>query len=265
MKKIFVLKSLKSKSLVIRDLKLVDKDSVDISIGNIVNYYQPQYEIHTMKVVGVEVLSRISFDGGNLLYPDFFIPYIVKSKQSRAYFLMVLEKALYEFHQMRNIEKLSVNVNVSALTVGIDNEISDLCFRYSYLPEKLTLELTEEEDYKINKDFFVSIQRVLALGVRISMDDFGKDSACLSNFVVLPFSEIKIDRFLVGSSLNNEKSSAVIRLCIALGEALGIQVVAEGIENIEMLDMMKNLGVNICQGYYLSKPVDINQLNKLVV
>ncbi len=260
-----MLSSLKCKNVVIRDLHLITNEVVDISIVNIVNYYQPQYELDTMKIVGVEVLSRISFDGEHLLYPDVFIPSVIKSNQSRAYFLMVLEKTLFEYQYMRNIEKLSVNVNVSALTEGIDNEVSDLCFKYSFFTERLTLELTEEEDYKINKEFFLSIKKILALGVRISMDDFGKHSACLSNFVVLPFSEIKIDSFLVGSSLNNEKSSAVIRLCIALGEAFGIRVVAEGIENVEMLNMMKYLGVNICQGYYLSKPVDINQLNELMV
>jgi len=122
----------------------------------------------------------------------------------------------------------------------------------------LTLEITEDVLIKDKELAFDYLSKVRETGVRISIDDFGTGYSSLAYFKHIPADELKIDQFFVHNMLSNEGDRNIVKLIIDLAHAFNLEVVAEGVENNETLDLLKSMGCDYAQGYLISRPIPYN-------
>jgi EAL domain-containing protein (putative c-di-GMP-specific phosphodiesterase class I) len=132
-------------------------------------------------------------------------------------------------------------------------------------PSRLDLEVTEGLLIKDADGALVTLERLKALGVRISMDDFGTGYSSLSYFRMFPFDKVKIDRSFVADMITNPQARAIIRSVIGLGRGLGVPVVAEGVETPEQLEALREEGCDQVQGYLIARPNPIGHFEGVVL
>jgi EAL domain-containing protein (putative c-di-GMP-specific phosphodiesterase class I) len=131
-------------------------------------------------------------------------------------------------------------------------------------PRSIELEITETGLMKDLQGVVPSLHRLNQLGTEISIDDFGTGYSSLSYLTTLPISELKIDRSFVMDLGNTPQSGAVVSAIIALARALGLRVIAEGVENVTQMEVLNNLGCHICQGYLFARPMPPAQVEQWV-
>ena len=160
-----------------------------------------------------------------------------------------------------------VSINISAIQLA-DEAIADLIERQlvprAIDPSGITIELTETariDNFDVARR---TIDRIKQLGLRFSIDDFGIETANLETIYELPFDEIKIDRLFIGNLRQSSKARAITANLISLARDSGMVSVAEGIEDNATLEVLKNLGCDRAQGYFLSRPIPPRELIKLL-
>ena len=158
---------------------------------------------------------------------------------------------------------IPVAINISATLLherAIVNMVRDVLEQTGLEPTRLTLEITET--YRIaNLDRAAEILNELhALGPKISMDDFGVGAASLEALVRLPFSELKIDRLFVDRMTSDPKALGIVRAVLQLGRESRITIVAEGVEDAETLNLLRDSGCTVAQGYHISRPVEFDRI-----
>jgi EAL domain-containing protein (putative c-di-GMP-specific phosphodiesterase class I) len=171
----------------------------------------------------------------------------------------VIDEALRQCRAWREegIE-LSVAVNLSArnlLDFEFPGRVERLLERWRVDRGRLELEITESTMLADPARTKLVLDRLSAMGIRLSIDDFGTGYSSLAYLKRLPVDEIKIDRSFVMNMAHDEDDAVIVRSTIDLGRNLGLEVVAEGVETVEAWDRLKALGCTIAQGYYLSPPV----------
>jgi len=132
-------------------------------------------------------------------------------------------------------------------------------------PSRLDLEITEGLLIEDAAGALATLERLKALGVRISMDDFGTGYSSLSYFRMFPFDKVKIDRSFVQDMIDNPQARAIVRSVIGLGRGLGVPVLAEGVETTEQLEMLRAEGCDQVQGYLISRPNPIHFFDAIVL
>lgn len=229
--------------------------------------YQPQFD-ESGRLCGAEALARWTHPDRGRVSPDEFIPLAERSGLIVELGLNILEQVcqqLAEWEQ-EGVAPDTVAVNVSAVqvrTAGFASTTLDLLGKYGISPERLTLEITETAGLGDLADAFDKLQQVKAAGVRLALDDFGVGHASLAYLRQLPFDQIKIDRGFVSGLPKNERDQLIADAILALGERLGVEVVAEGVESDDQLVWLKARGCRIFQGYLLSAPVSASGLSKI--
>jgi diguanylate cyclase len=247
-------------------LRLAGELSAAIAAGDLVLHYQPQLELRTGRIIAVEALVRWPHPVHGLIPPAKFLPLAEEAGMMQELTRWVLGEALAECAQWRGRgHELRVSVNVSAgdLAAPDFHETVVELLAGAHLPaSSLMLEITETSII----DQFARTKRavgVLAdLGVRISIDDFGAGFTSLAYLSDLPVGEMKLDRRFISSlgSASNGRESEFVRAMIDLGHALGLQVVAEGIEDLSALDLLADLGCDVAQGYAIGRPAPADQV-----
>jgi diguanylate cyclase len=224
----------------------------------IVVYYQPKIALSDGRVAGVEGLVRWIHPEKGLIPPDEFIPYAERTGLMRRLTAYVLEAALRHRAGWASLGielQVAVNVSVSLLDRDFPAEVARLLELWSTSGERITLEITEST---VMADPILAA-RVLGdlerLGVRLSIDDFGTGYSSLAYLKNLPVNEIKIDRGFVDSMVSEPSDAMIVRSTIDLGHNLGLDVVAEGIEDEATWVALRGLGCDYAQGYFMSKPV----------
>ncbi len=221
-------------------------------------HYQPKMDLQSGKVTGFEALVRWEHPQMGTLYPDKFIHLAEVSDAIHLLTQVVLDRALTRQKQWsENGYDFSVAVNLSVRNL-IDercvNAIESMLQRYGTQPGKLELEITETA-LMHDPDGAVSLlNRLSALGVKLSIDDFGTGYSSLSYLRRLPINALKIDREFVLDMLSTEQNTIIVRSTIALAHNLGLKVIAEGVENKATLDALEKMGCDQAQGYLISKP-----------
>jgi diguanylate cyclase len=227
-------------------------------------HYQPKVELASGEVRGVEALVRWNHPQLGPIPPAEFIPLAEGTALIHSLTTFVLETALRQQRewQTRGYD-LSMAVNLSArslLDVDFPERVSGLLAAQCVKPERLVLEITEST---LMTDP-ARAQRVLrgldALGVRISIDDFGTGYSSLARLKELPVHELKIDRAFVTGMQTIHSDAVIVRSTIDLARNLGLAVVAEGVEDLSVLNELSELGCGAAQGYYLSRPVPAAEL-----
>ena len=236
-------------------------DRIDIAL-------QPQFDLASGDIVGAEALARWFDEEQGQIPPERFIGQCERVGRLDELTERVLSKTLDSIEAMAaNGWTPDVSLNISAIQFS-DEGIADLIERQivgrTIDPKGVTIELTETariENFALARQ---TIERIKQLGMRFSIDDFGIQTANLETFYELPFDEIKIDRLFVGNLRQSTKARAITSSLIGLARDSGMVCVAEGIEDNATLELLKELGCERAQGYFLSRPIPPKDLIKLL-
>jgi diguanylate cyclase (GGDEF)-like protein len=230
-------------------------------------HFQPQTDLDG-KLRGFEALLRWNHPTKGLLYPGNFIGIAEETGLVVAMGAWVIREACRRSAEWNRMwpEPLTIAVNVSALQFYFSDltEVVKSALRDSGLdPKCLELELTESLLMKDADQSSIELEKLRALGVTIAIDDFGTGYSSLSYLQRLPVDMLKIDRSFL-EQIESETASAVIQAITALAHALGLRVVAEGVEKHHQMRAMRHLGVDLMQGYLIGRPVPAATIDRLL-
>jgi diguanylate cyclase (GGDEF)-like protein len=227
--------------------------------GGLDVHYQPQVDLATGRVVGVEALVRWQHPVHGNVPPDEFVPIAARTGLIRPLTQFVLRRALSDCRPLlRRHTPLTLSVNLSMknlLEPGLADDVSTLLREADVPASTLVLEMTESEIMADPDRSIAMLHRLSRLGVALSVDDFGTGHSSLLHLRSLPVAEVKIDRTFVGSARRRAGDAAIVRSVIDLGHNLGLRVVAEGVEEQEDVAMLAAWGCNLAQGYYVARPM----------
>ena len=240
-------------------LALVGELGGALQAGQLVLHYQPQADLRTGAVRGVEALVRWEHPERGLLGPGHFLPLVEQSGLTRALTAFVLDRALEEMSRLRRSgHDLSVAVNLGPadlLDLGLPSEVERLLDRHGVAPDRLEIEVSEEivmADVERTVDVLVGLR---AIGVRTALDDFGAGRAGLGHLKELHVDVLKIDRSFVMRVSEDARDAAIVRSLVDLGRRLGVRVIAEGVDGAECCDLLAEWGCDEIQGHYLARPM----------
>ena len=225
-------------------------------------FYQPQLSIERNAIVGVEALIRWRHPERGMVSPALFIPAAEACGLIVPIGDWVLDQACAQARAWRQqgLPELIIGVNVSAQQfIGgeLAAKVSAAIATHGLSPKQLKLEITESmlmQDIELG---VAVMEKLAALGVKISLDDFGTGYSSLSNLKRFPLSELKIDQSFVRplAPRPNMREAAIIKSIVSLGRDLGLSVIAEGVETQAQLDFLSELGCDALQGYHIGKPM----------
>jgi diguanylate cyclase (GGDEF)-like protein len=227
-------------------------------------YYQPQIDLQTGRMIGVEALIRWPQGGGNMLTPMEFLPIAEEGDIMRPIDEWVLREACRQAKDWldRLGRPIRVAVNLSARTFrdrNLGRLVLDVLDETGLPPALLDLELIEsvlaEQAESANRE----VDALHKLGVRLSIDDFGTGHSSLARLTSLHIDTLKIDRSFV-RNLGEPNNMAIIRAVVSLGRALDVQVLAEGVETGYQLSQVRQAGCGLVQGYFTGYPMDAAHL-----
>jgi diguanylate cyclase (GGDEF)-like protein len=229
-----------------------------IETGQLVLHYQPKVDLQTGNIAGCEALVRWEHPELGLLRPNAFVPIAESTSLIRPLTRRVLEQALADVSAWRaHGVDLGVAVNLSARCLndpGFAGMVRDLLAGAGVSPRRLALELTESVIMADPSLTATVLAELHEMGVALSVDDFGTGYSSLSYLQQLPVEELKIDRSFV-AAIGEETSAVIVRSTIDLGRNLGLRVVAEGVEDDEVMALLRELRCPIAQGYAISPPL----------
>ncbi len=244
----------------VRQLELVSALRRDVESDRLDVQYQPKADLRTGRIAGVEALVRWTHDGLGAIGPDEFVPLAEHTGLIRLLTAQVLEKALDHAAGWRaGGAGLGVAVNLSVrslLDPTLPTVVGLMLGAKDIPPEALTFEITEGSIMDDPNRTLVVLDRLAELGVQLAVDDFGTGYSSLTYLKRLPVHEVKLDRSFVTNMLVDDDDLAIVRATIQLGHDLGLRVVAEGVEDEPTLDRLAELGCDLAQGFYLSRPLD---------
>ena len=233
-------------------------------------HYQPQVELRSGRIVGVEALLRWNHPKRSSIPPSVFIPIAERSGQVQGLGQWVLDAACRQLREWEDagIAPALVGVNFSALhfkaSGEIDREVSASLNKWGIRPAMIEIELTESVLMDITQQHDARLQRLRQLGVRIAVDDFGTGYSSLSYLANYPISRVKIAQELVSGVEADSRSATVVRAAIRLAHELGIDIIAEGIETEGQQEFLLAAGCEHGQGFYFSRPVDAAHVTELL-
>ena len=233
-------------------------------------YYQMQVDEHH-QIVGAEVLLRWFNAEQGFVSPAQFIPVAEESGMILPIGAWVLETACQQLHawdQNEAMSHLKLAVNVSARQfsqLDFATHLEALLRKYTFEPSRLKLELTESLVQVDVHDTIAKMNQLKQLGITFSMDDFGTGYSSLSYLKSLPLGQIKIDQSFVRDLVTDKNDELIVRTIIDMSNNFGLNVIAEGVESKEQLEILQRNGCNHYQGYYFGKPVPLKEFESLLL
>jgi EAL domain-containing protein (putative c-di-GMP-specific phosphodiesterase class I) len=221
-------------------------------------YFQPKVEIATGRVRSVEALLRWQAPDGAYVSPEVIVDWAHASGYSYDLTKWVVHRSLRQVKAWQGTLDLGIAVNVPANLAGdpdLPAMLHDAIAIWGVPPGKVTVEITESAVMEDKQSGYDNLLRIKAMGVNISIDDFGTGFSSLSYFKHIPASELKIDKSFVDSMLVDEQDLELVKIILHIGHQFGLQVVAEGVEDRDSLDMLRSLGCDYVQGYHVSPPL----------
>jgi diguanylate cyclase (GGDEF)-like protein len=236
-----------------------------IANGELRLHYQPIVELPSTNVVGVEALVRWQHPERGLLAPGEFIPVAEQSGLIVPLTEWVLNEALRQsraWSDQGQRLRISVNVGAKALarSVSLAATVGGLLRAYGVEPELLALEVTESEVMADAEHAIECLRDLKALGIRIEVDDFGTGYSSLAYLQKLPLDAVKIDRSFIAPLYDDAGTSAIVRAAIELSHALGLETIAEGVEDQAVVEMLASMGCDSAQGFVFARPMSADKL-----
>ncbi|MDR7074097.1 bifunctional diguanylate cyclase/phosphodiesterase [Fictibacillus barbaricus] len=221
--------------------------------------YQPQVELCTRKIIGVETLLRWNKEDEGIVSPVDFIPIAEETGLIIPIGEWVLKNACLQgavWHK-KGFSELTISVNISVrqlLDESFIDRVEAILSEAEFPPSLLELEITESTTMESMEETLPVLHRLREKGMKISIDDFGTGYSSLTYLRKLPVDTLKIDKMFIDDILTDSKSGAIVKTIIDMGQNLGFHVIAEGIESAEQVDSLLENGCLCGQGYYLYKP-----------
>jgi diguanylate cyclase (GGDEF)-like protein len=247
-------------------LLLLDELRKAIDERQLILHYQPQLDLRTGEIVAVEGLLRWAHPRLGIVPPLEFLPLAEEAGLMGAITALVLTDSLAQCAAWRRAGKnLSVSVNISPanlLDPRFTTLVRDLLESHQVPPEALVLEITETTAITHFDQSQGVISELRDFGIEVAIDDFGAGFTSLGHLSNLAVKELKLDRVFIAALAGDDRGRALdlIRATIELGHALGLRIVAEGIEDSATLELLSSLGCDLGQGYYISTPKPANLL-----
>lgn len=234
-------------------------------------HYQPQMDLASGRIVGVEALLRWEPPGQAMVFPGDFIPIAEETGLIVPIGEWVLRTACARrkaWHAAGNMPQMKMAVNLSARQfkqqdmVGM---VSGVLKETGCRPEWLELEITESVIMESPEAAAATLRKLSDMGVHLSIDDFGTGYSSLSYLKRFPIDSLKIDRSFVRDITTDADDAAIAKAVIALAHSLKLTVIAEGVETVEQLDFLREQRCDQMQGYYLSRPLAVDRLEALIL
>lgn len=230
-----------------------------------VPYFEQQIDLETGELAGFEMLARWVSPLRGLISPDEFIPVAEDTGMIGDLSLSIIRKAMMEAKGWD--PKLTISVNISPVQLKdpwLAQKIVKLLVETGFPASRLEVEITESSLFK-NLSLAQSIVGSLKnQGIKIALDDFGTGYSSLSHLRALPFDRIKIDRSFVSTMLENSESAAIVSAIAGLGSSLSVPITAEGIEQQDIIDKLRELGCTKGQGWFYGQPMSIDNVRKML-
>jgi diguanylate cyclase (GGDEF)-like protein len=246
-------------------LQLLGELRSAIGAGELVLHYQPKVDVGSQRVVGVEALLRWQHPVHGLLPPVEFVPLAERTGAIGDLTRWVLDTALAQARVWRDAGlDLTMAVNLAAANIAdatLPDAVAALLERHGVPGDRLECEISEHTVMADPRRAMGILERLRALGVRLSLDDFGTGHSSLSYLKRLPLDEVKIDRSFVMGMTDDDNDAAIVRTTIDLARNLGLEVVAEGVETEAILRGLSDLSCDVAQGFYLSRPLPAADLD----
>lgn len=234
-----------------------------LTAGQFCIYFQPKISLDTEEFIGSEALIRYINQAGEIIAPNNFIPILEEARLIKMLDLYVFEEVckqinIWKERKMR-VKPVSINLSRSTLSYHfLADQLLALITKHNIDISLLELEVTETAEVDNQLVFSQALEKLKEYGFSISIDDFGVRNASLSLFTTINFDILKLDRSLVKTLAQNQKARVLIRSLAVICSDLGIKLIAEGVETLEQLDILKELRCNEVQGYLFSKPLPLN-------
>jgi diguanylate cyclase (GGDEF)-like protein len=226
--------------------------------------YQPKVDLSTNTVKYVEALVRWDHPARGYVSPDQFIPFAEQTGYIKAISQWVADRAIRQCAAWRDAGiELAVSVNVSArelIQSSLPDTFSALLKKYNVPAEMLWIEITESAIMDDPNHAIETLDRLHALGIRLSIDDFGTGYSSLSYLKRMPVDELKIDKSFVMGMAENRDDETIVRSTIDLAHNMGLKVVAEGVESEAIVQRLAQLRCDLAQGFHLSRPLSPDRL-----
>ncbi|WP_305989753.1 bifunctional diguanylate cyclase/phosphodiesterase [Roseibium sp. MMSF_3544] len=247
-----------SKDKMSRELRLALKnDELDLA-------YQPQSDTDAKKIVSVEALARWTKEDGTVVPPSQFIPIAEETGLINDLGIWVLNKACARAHDWPGVV-VSVNVSPNQFRhPRFVEKVMAILAANDLPPQRLEIEVTESVFAGRDDSVLNALRRLKSLGVKVALDDFGSGYSSLSYLRRFPFDTLKIDRDFVSDMNGNPEAEAILVSIIQLGKALGMTIVAEGIETIDQIRFLQEHDCHRMQGYFISKPLNSKALSQFL-
>ena len=245
----------------IQRLTLQTKMNSALLESSFTQYYQPQFDIQSGKLRGFEALIRWNDDELGTIAPSVFIPIAEETGLIVPIGRWVLKTAITTLKtwQAKYDFRGIISVNVSPIQLLCDDfieELEDLIFEYRVNPELLEIEITEGVMINNMGDAIEKLRQIKAMGCRVSLDDFGTGYSSLNYLQMLPLNTLKIDKAFINDITSKDGVQATItRSIIDMVEKMGLETIAEGVENPEQLELLNKFNCNFVQGFLRGKPM----------
>ncbi|MEX2414772.1 MAG: EAL domain-containing protein [Paenibacillaceae bacterium] len=247
-------------TIALQNLELQDSIRKSLEQGHFVVYYQPQLDLQTDTVVGMEALIRWNHPTKGLLLPNEFIPIAEECGLIIPLGEWILYEALKQYKQLleNGMPPIHLSINLSARQfrqIDLLERINSIIEHTGMNPELLILEITESTSM-MNIDYTIEVLTGLSRkGVRIAIDDFGTGYSSLSYLNRFPVQYLKIDCLFTLNIFKDKHAEVVVRSILDLANNLQLKVIAEGVETLKQIEYLKQYGCDLVQGYYICQPI----------
>ncbi len=224
--------------------------------------FQPKIDLSSNRVVGAEALARWQHPEHGLIAPFAFIPILEQSGKINELTFSMISQSAIACQAWANVGleiDVSVNLSLTSLTdTKLASQIYDVVRASGLRPEKMILEVTETAAMTELAPALENLARMRMRGFGLSIDDFGTGFASMQQLSRVAFTELKIDRSFVSLMLTKREARAIIETSIDIANRLGIKSIAEGVETARELDVLKEYGCDLAQGYHIARPLSFD-------
>lgn len=264
----FYSKKLEYKAL--QDVEMEQKLRYAIETLQLSVYFQPKVDLQTSKVVAAEALIRWFREDGSVVPPNEFIPIAEQTGLVLEISKFVLNKCCEQLRDYKRLGMTDVKLAVNFSSIEFQdkyvvNTVKRALNRYQVDGNNLVIEVTESLFMEDKLHVLEIMSELKEIGVSFALDDFGKGYSSFSYLQTLPIDYLKIDKAFLQNVITSRQSSAITRTIIDVGHNLELKIIAEGIETQEVLDYVKKQGCTQAQGFYLYRPMSVDDFKQLLI
>jgi len=239
---------------------IMSKLKMALDQGRLQLAFQPQVNTHNGSLFGVEALVRWKDDEYGWIPPDVFVPIAEQCRLITPLTAFVVKEscAFYQRFYQETGQEIAISINLSARNLSDEfliQEVSSIIEKYRVPPRLVTFEVTETAIIGDIEKSRNALEDLLDLGVKMALDDFGTGYSSLVYLKELPFTELKIDKGFLVKDDKAQHNASLVEAAVMLGKALNMEVIAEGVESLEMAEQLAGYGCQLCQGFYFAKPM----------